>query len=728
MKKSITTLLILAFFWVSNVANSQVVIKNDSIFKTADQMLLANELNTSGEPFAEALGYNLDDLNPMVPNAPDSTSYSLGIENYEYSRYLLQALGAQSGLGLHIMWSPMVEQMAAMEPAGFDGTFTGGMVNGFNEDDELMMMVSHFSMLSNQMAPANPFPQFADFESGNMHLPQTVAPDFQMDFASTRWDRSKMNKTLNLAAMGQSLMKQYLWAADMLGAFHDSLDNTIEADGIITPDSANSSHFDPNNNVFYGGNNLDGFMGQVITAQSVNKTMFLLTKLAFDGTTLGMVDPMTYDPANGIQYFPHSIAATETSMGDMLPPMLSALEVTDARSHLFDQLSYLWATASYTNMMDPAINDPQHLAYHSVFDGDPFPAPMSVTGVMGPYDMMMGASKVLFLNTMEMHFNAAEGTFVDVSELSGSGQVFKENAITASNAGYIVVVLAKVAQEFAGMSMGTMATDALISQVNFILTSLKHPDGGFYNSYTIGNGPSNAPQNLESQAAIIRGLYEAYLLTNNATLLQEANDAYNYLINTFYVPSLNVFKTEKNNNTATYTPFNLAVLSGSLREASLVGNQADAAAIYTRVFKSVYNKMILTEAEQSGETGNDSDGDGVPYTAGGTLPFTFAAEGTYDITITGINPFLAANTSISVYPNPATDFINIQFSLKEAAKADVKIFDLNGRLVLVQSSQSKISGTQNLKVSLASLPPNTYFVRLTVNNEIAGINKLVVIR
>ena len=108
----------------------------------------------------------------------------------------------------------------------------------------------------------------------------------------------------------------------MLGAFHDSLDNTIEANGIITPDSANSPHFDPNNNVFYGGNNLDGFMGQVITAQSVNKTMFLLTKLAYNGTDLGMVDPMTYDPANGIQYFPHSIAVTETSMGDMLPPML----------------------------------------------------------------------------------------------------------------------------------------------------------------------------------------------------------------------------------------------------------------------------------------------------------------------------------------------------------------------------------------------------------------------
>lgn len=58
-------------------------------FDTATQMLLANEINESGEPFAEALGYNLDDLDPFLPGNPDVTAYTLGIENYEYSRYQL---------------------------------------------------------------------------------------------------------------------------------------------------------------------------------------------------------------------------------------------------------------------------------------------------------------------------------------------------------------------------------------------------------------------------------------------------------------------------------------------------------------------------------------------------------------------------------------------------------------------------------------------------------------
>jgi len=34
-------------------------------------MLLANEINESGEPYAETIGYDLDALDPMVPGFPD---------------------------------------------------------------------------------------------------------------------------------------------------------------------------------------------------------------------------------------------------------------------------------------------------------------------------------------------------------------------------------------------------------------------------------------------------------------------------------------------------------------------------------------------------------------------------------------------------------------------------------------------------------------------------------
>ena len=202
-------LLTLFFLLLVTVLNAQVQITNTSIYKTADQMLLANEINESGEPYAEAIGYNLDDLDPFVPYAPDSIAYTLGINNYEYSRYQLGVVISRSGIGLHMMWAPMIQQMAAMETdPNFDGSFTG-TPNGFKEDDELIKNIIHFSMLANQMPPAHPFPQFAEFISGDPHIPQPIDPiNFGSDFATLRWNRDLMDKTLNPAAMGQTLMKQ----------------------------------------------------------------------------------------------------------------------------------------------------------------------------------------------------------------------------------------------------------------------------------------------------------------------------------------------------------------------------------------------------------------------------------------------------------------------------------------------------------------------------------------
>ncbi|HHH12212.1 MAG TPA: hypothetical protein ENK23_09110, partial [Sorangium sp.] len=347
-----------------------------NVYHTADQMLLANELNESGEPFAEALGYNLDLLDPFVPGSPDNTAYVLGIENYEYSRYQLGTVISRSGIGLHMMWAPLVKQAAANEPAGFDGSLTG-TPNGYNEDDEIRKIIMNFGTLSNQPPPGHPWPQFAEFRAGDPHLPQAVdANTFAwLDFSTLRWDRSKMDKTLEPAALGQSLMKQYLWAQDMLSAFHDGQDVGIDATGSNSPDLPNSPFFDPNNDIYYGGDSVDGFVGMTLTAEAINKVAFLKGALAYDGTTLGGIDLATYNPQNGIKFFPHGIAVSETPVATGLPPQASALSVSDASSRLFDQVSLLWGTSSFTNMMDPSdSSDPAHLAYHEVFDGSPFPA------------------------------------------------------------------------------------------------------------------------------------------------------------------------------------------------------------------------------------------------------------------------------------------------------------------------------------------------------------------
>lgn len=706
-------------FFLTTPTFAQVQITNTGIYYTAEQMLLANEINESGEPFAEALGYNLDDLDPFVLNVPDSISYTTGIESYEYSRYQLGTIISRSGMGLHMMWAPIIMQMAAMEPSGFDGSFTG-TPNGFNEDDELVKNIMHFSMLSNHAPPGNPWPQFAEFISGNPNLPQPIDPVnfIWNDFSTLRWDRSQMDKTLNLAAMGQSLMKQYLWAQDMLSAYHDSLDNGIDPAPGVSPDSTGSPNFDPFNNIYFGGDALDGFVGLVLTAEGINKVKFVISSLAYDGNSLVAVDPATYDPANGIKYFPHKIAVTESSVHPALPPKASSFSVTDPASDLTDQISFLWGTLSFTNMMDPNnSSSPAHLAYHQVFDGDPFPAPMVQTGVPGPFDLMKGTSKVIFLNLMNMHYHASEGTFVDHSELVG-GVAQPGNQVSTFNGGYTLVSLKLFIEEFAGTPLESMALNALIAQADFLTTQLYDQNGRFYNAYTIGSGADLSPTKVENQSAAIRGLYAAYQVTNDSTYLQAANSGYQYLITHFYVSSQHAFRTEEGNGLATYTPLNVAALSGTLREAALVGGHSEAPAIYTRFFKRVANAMQLSEGAQTGESGGDSDGDGIPYIPEQpqNLPPVFATEATLDLNVTAID--ISGNNLVSDfeleqnYPNPFNPTTTIIFRIQKAGYYELNLFNVLGEKVQSLLSGELAAKEHSYRLNGEGLPSGIYYYEL----------------
>ncbi len=673
---TITTMVMSMMYAQCGMA--QLRITNTTDYRTMPQLFLANEINESGEPFAESLGYDLDELDPMVANMPDSTSYTLGIENYEYSRYQLGTIVSRSGMGLHIMWGPAIRQMAAAQDSTFDGSITG-KPNGFNEDDVLMKTIRSFGMHAHMKPFANAWPQFAEFISGDPHLPQKVAPDFATNFKTLRWDRSKMVKVLNPGALGQSMMKQYLWAQDMLSGFHDADEGEVAVqDG--NPDHADGT-FDPTNNVFYGGDNADGFIGQVLTAEAINKAMFLIGKLAYDGKNFIPVSPAMYNPMNGIRYFPHMIAVEESMVAPMMPPRLSKLTVTDGDSYLWDQLSILWGSVSFANMMNPTdTSDDAHKVYKYVFDGDPFPPAAAISGKPGPYDLMKGLSKVVILNLMAMHRNMTMGSFVDKASLDTNGHVVQGNRISAVNAGYLLMEMSLVANELAGTPLQQAALGAINMQANFVLTKMKDPNGGFANFVTFGVGPDKGAKKAMAQAAIARGLYAAFEATGNQAYFDGAEAAYKYLM-TFYRPDLMAFSMKEGVKIAKYNPFNLAILAGGLRAATLTGKHQEAAMIYTRFFKKVINKMQLSEAGATGETGGDSDNDGIPFIPEQpeNLPPVLAPQAEWDLT-TGtseVNPDHLKR--LSIRPNPVRTSAEIRFNLKESADVSIRLYNATGK-------------------------------------------------
>ena len=710
---------------------SQLVITDKTNYVTWEQMLLANEINESGEPFAEDLGYNLDLLDPMNLNSPDSIAYTLGIENYEYSRYQLGTIISQSGMGLHMMWAPRIKQMAAMiTDPNFDGSNTGGTPNGFKEDDVLMGMIMHFGHGAHQMPPQNAWPQFAEFSGGDPNLPQAIQPNFAMDFSSLHWDRSKMIMELNPAAMGQTMMKQYLWAQDMLSAFHDSDDAGIDADGIITPDSVNGK-FDPMNNVYLGGDGADGFIGQVLTAEAVNKTMFMVQQLAYDGSSLGMIDLMNYDPANGIQYFPHTIAVTEGAVGTMLPPELATKTVTDASSHLMDQVSMLWATASFMNMMNPMdTSDAAHFAYKSVFDGDPFPNAMSVTGTAGPFDLMMGTSMAIMMNVMAMHHDSVNMVMVNQSTLNSAGMPVLGNKVDMLSSTYAVVSMALASDEFMGMPPSAMAMMALNDQATFMMSNMQDTDGGFFMNYTIGTGADSSSKSLMATASGIRALYTAFDATGNMAYRTAADNAYNYLINSLYDASEMVFKETPTAVQTTYTPRKVAMISAAMRTASMVGGKTNAPMIYTRFFKVIGGGMQLAEAGATGETGGDSDGDGVPSVLDGDakMPYIFATTAVYDFT-TSIQDLSKSlpNLNLQNVPNPANGVTDIKFNLEDATDVTIEIYGMDGKLIEVLTKQGYAAGGNTVKWNTENLKSGIYMYRLSTSQG-AAVKRAVVMK
>jgi hypothetical protein len=415
-----------------------------------------------------------------------------------------------------------------------------------------------------------------------------------------------------------------------------------------------------------------------------------------------------------------------------LPPKASYFEVTDASSDLFDQLSLLWGTVSFKNMMDPDNSSNEtHIAYKSVFDGNPFPAPMSQTGMPGPFDLMMGVSKVIFMNLMAMHFNQAEGTFVNTSGLNG-GAPTPGDEISTVNAGYITMVLAQFTEEFVGTALGSAAENALNAQANFIVSKLKDASGGFYNSYTIGMGSDSNAKTAVSQAAVARGLYAAYVKTGITSYLDAANAAYQYLIDNYYVASQMAFRTEEGAATAVYTPFNFAVIVGALREGHLVGNHTEAAMIYARFFKKVANVMQLSEGMASGETGSDSDDDGIPFIPeqDENLPPIFAAEATLDLAVTGIFNFNKTNNDefgLKNYPNPFSNSTSFEFTLSSASDINLEIFNVNGQMRESIYNNRLSSGGHIIHWDASGIPAGIYYYKLS-NGERTAVKKTMKIR
>lgn len=73
---------------------------------------------------------------------------------------------------------------------------------------------------------------------------------------------------------------------------------------------------------------------------------------------------------------------------------------------------------------------------------------------------------------------------------------------------------------------------------------------------------------------------------------------------------------------------------------------------------------------------------------------------------------------LSVYPNPASDALFIQYYIADKGKATIKLFDMNGKLAQTSDEGEKEKGVYQVKLNIASLPDQVYFVEINSPGEL----------
>jgi hypothetical protein len=72
---------------------------------------------------------------------------------------------------------------------------------------------------------------------------------------------------------------------------------------------------------------------------------------------------------------------------------------------------------------------------------------------------------------------------------------------------------------------------------------------------------------------------------------------------------------------------------------------------------------------------------------------------------------------VEIYPNPASNQINLNLDLKEVSNVVLNIFDIKGTNLMSQNMRMLDSSPQSINLNVSNLANGTYFLEITINNE-----------
>lgn len=93
----------------------------------------------------------------------------------------------------------------------------------------------------------------------------------------------------------------------------------------------------------------------------------------------------------------------------------------------------------------------------------------------------------------------------------------------------------------------------------------------------------------------------------------------------------------------------------------------------------------------------------------------------YEISVvTGLEEVKGINLSLSAYPNPTTDFLQLEVESEKLKDLSFQLYDMNGKLL----QSEKITGNQT-SIVMSNLLPATYFVKVNQSNKEVKTFKII---
>jgi hypothetical protein len=328
-------------------------------FEVAEHMRASIEMQVSGEPFAQLLGYNLMGFNRTLvvtdQYAPDGGTYytdplgyALAIESYEYSKQPMNNLSFESGAGLSLMFGSLLNPTQLGGDAGYAllaarfQQFAAEANCGGAVQKDLIVAPAPQQILNFYGWPGL-WPVFAEFASfdptiapfpggintctfkgsvgslgygGGFNPFTTLIANYECDYNSLNLTNrdAQVDKTLTPEAMGYSVWKQGLWTINYWQSLQDTNGHGItyvqpqDMDQVGQPNNTVvGSYPDPNDptgqtllpgdaGTYLGDIRMEGWQGLTMVEEIDNKSGFLLgSMLTADGANLTGTTVLTAD-------------------------------------------------------------------------------------------------------------------------------------------------------------------------------------------------------------------------------------------------------------------------------------------------------------------------------------------------------------------------------------------------------------------------------------------------